>query len=126
MSTDEDRETAAYHKHREFLETISQQLYQKALADPKVGTGQNSQLNFRSKNRIQILAILLVNRDAADSEVCEQLDRDGAELSGKARMTDMSKNTFVCAYRDRTRRNLIERQISAVRRAMRKAGIPVP
>lgn len=81
-----------------------------------------SPLNFRSEQRRAVCGILYQSKDhLSDKDICLQLERDGVEPTGK-----LKGRNFVEAYDDLASRNLVERLFSAVRKAMRKAGIPVP
>jgi hypothetical protein len=135
----EDETAAAVAEYTRKQAAISVRHYQKELArvteialsgpvaQPTVRDPQRS-LNFRSELQKQICAILMMQRDATDLEVCRELDRSGFHPTGKAESSDPDKNLFEAVYlgRDKKKRNLIEKRISEVRRRMRDNRLPVP
>jgi hypothetical protein len=78
---------------------------------------------YRSEIKRAILIQLTKNPRASDLEICRALDADGAAELPKTWKSTLGDRLFVHAYRDNSRRHLIEIAISRVRADLRKQGL---
>jgi hypothetical protein len=134
---DADETAAAVAEYKRKLADISFRHHQKeaermfeivrsgTVTPPPVQDSQHPSPSFgrlRSKVLKEIWRIIAEDPDASNRHICGLLDMDEVVLTGKAR-SGSKKNTFVAAYLDPDRKNLIESMISKVRRRMREAGM---